>query len=946
MIKRRLVLFFCLFMFFSVIRAQQFGGIDPAISWRQIHNDTARIIFPAGMEKQASRVAAIVSSLGRMTLPTIGSHLHKIDIVFQNQTTISNGFVQLAPFRSEFELTASQNSFELGSLPWPVQLSIHEYRHVQQYNNYRVGLSKVFYYLFGESGQELANSLSIPNWFWEGDAVYQETLVSQQGRGRLPGFFNGYRSLWAAEKKYSWMKLRNGSLRDYTPDHYPLGYMLVAYGHEKYGNDFWKNTTGQAAAFRGFFYPLQKGIQRNASIDFETFRSQAISYFEETMKKNELKDSASVFAGSQLHFAADEEFPQFTDPFHVLYVKTTYKKVHEFRLRNILSGEEKKIATRSISLDNYFTYRNGKIVYATYESDHRWGWKDYSVIRILDLSTAMERRIYPGSKYFAPDISLDGKHIVVVQQDPQGGSHLLLLGAETGAVEKTLPNPEELFYTYPKFYNEDHILSAIRNKNAQMALGMIDRRDGSLQWITPFTPNVIGFPSIQHDTIYFSSSHNGQDQLFSFVGGNIYRANMSAFNQSTGNYQLQAEDNHYAWTAFTASGYKMMIIPRNELRWDPVSPEEWVEALTEQRISFAHNESADVLDHIPGASYQTTPYPVSAKLFNFHSWRPYVLDPDYTLSLVSENVLGTLKSEIFGTYNRNERSTAVGVDATYAGWFPWLDGGVDYTFNRNGLYRGKKIYWNELEAKTGFSIPLNFTSGKWYRQWQFGTDLVYNQPFFNGDYKSYQDSFSVKSFTYFNPFINFSNQSQKAMQQINPPWAQSVSMRYDRSIAQKNAQQFLASGYFYFPGAFQTHSLVLTAAYQQRDTGSAFQFTNSFPFSRGYSAENFREMYRFGVNYHIPLVYPDWGFGSMVYFLRIRANFFFDYTEAMDFYRTGSMFNQAYRSFGTEIYFDTKWWNQLPLSFGIRYSRLLDPDFEGRGPNQWELVLPITLLSN
>ena len=56
------------------------------------------------------------------------------------------------------------------------------------------------YYLFGEGGQALANSLSVPNWFWEGDAVYQETLVSDQGRGRLPYFFNGYRALWAGDK--------------------------------------------------------------------------------------------------------------------------------------------------------------------------------------------------------------------------------------------------------------------------------------------------------------------------------------------------------------------------------------------------------------------------------------------------------------------------------------------------------------------------------------------------------------------------------------------------------------------------------------------------------------------------------------------------------------------------------------------------------------------------
>ena len=42
--------------------------------------------------------------------------------------------------------------------------------------------------LFGENGRALANAAAIPDWFFEGDAVYNETLMSTQGRGRLPYF--------------------------------------------------------------------------------------------------------------------------------------------------------------------------------------------------------------------------------------------------------------------------------------------------------------------------------------------------------------------------------------------------------------------------------------------------------------------------------------------------------------------------------------------------------------------------------------------------------------------------------------------------------------------------------------------------------------------------------------------------------------------------------------
>src|SRR6201996_8440714 len=185
------------------LSAQQFGGNPPSLKWRQINTDTARIIFPIGLDSQAQQVAAIVHTLSHATLPTIGTTQHKINIVLQNQTIIPNGYVSLAPFRSEFQLTPEQNSFDLGSLPWQKTLAIHEYRHVMQYNNFRVGVSAGLYYLFGEGGQALANSLAVPNWFWEGDAVFQETLVSDQGRGGLPFFCNSFRALSADGRRYS-----------------------------------------------------------------------------------------------------------------------------------------------------------------------------------------------------------------------------------------------------------------------------------------------------------------------------------------------------------------------------------------------------------------------------------------------------------------------------------------------------------------------------------------------------------------------------------------------------------------------------------------------------------------------------------------------------------------------------------------------------------------------
>jgi hypothetical protein len=95
----------------------------------------------------------------------------------------------------------------------------------------------------------------------------------------LPHFLEAYPSLWQAGKNYSWMKLRNGSMKDYVPNHYHLGYLLVNYGREKYGADFWTKVTKDASAFKGLFYPFQAAIKNYAGIDYKTFRQQAFDSY-------------------------------------------------------------------------------------------------------------------------------------------------------------------------------------------------------------------------------------------------------------------------------------------------------------------------------------------------------------------------------------------------------------------------------------------------------------------------------------------------------------------------------------------------------------------------------------------------------------------------------------------------------------------------------------------
>ncbi len=493
-------LFFLLFTAASssIASAQQFGGNPPAIKWQQINTKAARVIFPRGLDSAAQEVARIVQQMNSLIEPTIGTKQKQVSIVLQNQTTISNAYVGLAPFRSEFFLTPEQNSLDVGSLPWPAQLAIHEFRHVQQYNNFNVGVSKVLHVLFGEGGQALGNELSVPNWFFEGDAVFNETLVSDQGRGRLPYFFNGYRALWADNKNYSWMKLRNGSYRDFTPDWYPTGYMLVSYGREKFGDDFWKNVTHDAAAYKGGLYPLQRAIKKYSGEDFAQFVSKGLDHF-----KNQFSaDSKQPSAGQ--HFLADEEYPSYVNDSTLIFMKTTYDHLPVFVKKT--GNKEKDISVRDFSLDNYFDYRKGQIVYATYRPDPRWGYRDYSELVLLDVASGKEKRISKNTKYFSPAFSSDGKTIVTVQVNPSGKCTLHLLHSTNGKLMKAFGNPDHLFYTYPKFYGDGKLIAAVRNPKGEMSLALVDISTEKMSYLLPFSYRPISFVRVSGEMVYFTDN--------------------------------------------------------------------------------------------------------------------------------------------------------------------------------------------------------------------------------------------------------------------------------------------------------------------------------------------------------------------------------------------------------------------------------------------------------
>jgi hypothetical protein len=925
-----------LFSFQIKLNAQRFGGNPPSLKWKQTTGKTSRVIFTPGFEDAAKRIAAITDVIASQKNGNLGKVSKPISIVIQPNPVVSNAYVGLAPWRSEFYAMPLQNSLQLGSTNWMDNLAIHEYRHVHQYSNFRKGLSKFAYIIAGEEGQALANAASIPDWFFEGDAVYTETQYLSQGRGRLPYFFDPFNAVWFGNKHYSFQKLRNGSLRDFIPDHYALGYMLVRYGYEKYGNEFWGKVTDDAVRFRGLTYPFQKAVKKYSGVDYKQFVASAIEAHRSTLSLTDTKNVEAAFNRVDNKRVVEYLYPSWVGEDSVVALRKAFNELPKWVIFS--NGKMNRLGVKDIGIDDYFTYENNQIAYTSYHPDLRWQWKEFNDVFIYDISNQVSNQITFKQRYFSPDLSSDGLKIASVHVNASSSSEIHVIDVAEKKLLKTFENKEKYFYSYPCFSSNNQLIYAIaRKKTGESGLVSIDVNSGTETVLSPFKNTPISLLRVKGQDLIFTLSNEKRNELWKYdLNENRFEVLSSA---QIGSYSgdINAAGTKVIYSKPTAEGEQLFVaqIEKNK----PAA--EISDAQLVQPVSST--EGIDEL--LKKTSYELTSiesYKKSTKPFNFHSWRPFYEQPEWSFTLYGQNLLNTVETSMKYVYNENEGSHRFGFNGAYGSLFPWIIGGTDYTFSRTFKDNTRNYKWNEWTGNVGLRLPLNFTRGKLFRNLELATQL-------NG-VKLVYDPKSVpllpnKWVTYASQQIIWSMQTQQALQHIYPKFAFATRITNKSAIGKTSANQLYFGSQLYLPGIGKNHSLVTAFSYQQRDTLKQYIFSNGFAMARGYEALDYPRMWKASFNYHMPLLYPDFGIANIVYFQRIRSNFFYD-AMWLKSLRTGVTTNL--RSTGAEIYFDTKWWNQQPVSFGVRYSHLLDVNKFTNKPNanRWEFVLPINLIPN
>ncbi len=725
-----ILLFLSISQLISQVPTNEIGVNPQGLKWKQINTEKVQVVFPEGQESDARRVADIVSYLWDYEGQDIGQLRSKISIFLHGHRVNSNGLVTVGPFRSEFYQTSPQMA---NSTSYLDLLTIHEYRHGQQFANATQGITKVVKSTLGSFAWGGMMALALPRWYFEGDAVVAETEHSATGRGRLPSFLMQYDALIEAGKNYNYEKAAAGSYRDFVPSWYPLGYHMLTYGKEKFGNDLWIDVAADAVRYKGLLTPFSRSLKKRTGLNTtglynETYASLSRKFNEKRspwksyMSPLVEKESSVVNYSSPLYFGNS-----------IIVSRASYNEIPAYYLIND-KGVKKKLVEHGRLTDAPFGTLSSdgrKVYWAELAFDARWSNREWSVIYEYDLLKDSKKQITKKSRLFAPAVNSKGTHIVAVSISEGQLHELAIVTLSEPSSPILIENPESYAISHPKWIDENNVLAVFSNSE-RSHLASIDIQTGKRIELTPSLPFQLSHPVYREGMIYFSAAYERVNNIYAIdIDGNnlqkITHSRIGAFQPN-----VSANGKNIVFTEFSADGYKVKTLDLNPSEFEDF--ELLVGAMEEKSAKDSHES---ILDDIPSNIYNIKKYSHLSGLINPHSLLADIDDQSAELTLRSDNKFNTMSIEAGARYDFNEDRWGYGIQMNYAEFYPILHAGISRRYraaellNFGGLTDTSVVFsnyiseWSENSVNVGLTIPYNFSKGNMNNNLQLRTDYIH-----------------------------------------------------------------------------------------------------------------------------------------------------------------------------------------------------------------------------
>lgn len=942
----RKLLYFFAFIIPLLSNAQYYDvGQDPAsVKWRQIKSDNFTIIYPVGFSKQAMHLANTLQYVREVGTKTLGHKPKHLTVILHNRTVVANAFSLWAPKRNEFFTCPPQNNY---AQDWMEQLATHEYRHITQMDMLNKGFTKVLSWVLGQQVTVAVLGLFVPMWFMEGDAVATETLITKSGRGRIPSFEMKVRAQVLGDKMYSYDKSVLGSYKDYVPDQYNFGYQMVAGARKKYGPQIWESAMNYTAKYPFLVIPYNIGLKKVSGLSkvklFEQIYSELDSCWKIQDAKTKLNTARSLTPDKQKIYT-NYKFPHYVSDSVILAEKSGMDDIARFVQ---ISGNKEKVihtpgfyAYESLSITktidpgnngeeknspNAYTTDNLSItknflVWAERKFDPRWSLRDYSVIVTRDIKTGKTRQITHKTRYFAPYLFPDAQKIAAVEVDENNNCAMVILDSKKGDVIKKFKAPENTQYLTPSVSDDGRHIVAVRFNEQGKTIVFVSPYDGSEKVMLKPAYDEITNPILYKNYLFFNGVYSGIDNVFAMdtLTGKVFQVTSARF--GAGDIDISPNGKKMVYASYTPDGYQILESDFDPASWLPI---EEVKDFSVQLYKSIIGQESGLVDsvNIPNNIYPDKPYHKWQHLFNPHSWAPVSINSSNIsfqpgVSVMTQNMLSTMIGTLGYEYQYNDKIGKYYANLSYRAWYPVFD--VAYSYGEDVYYDKinedltNKYTWKTSDLKLQASLPLTFTIGHYI---QFIDPAIAVRNLNTFDVPVIPNTTVIDHYQAMTYSFSAFNQVKSVERDMRPRWGQDFSFQYKHTPFSGTdfGSVMKLQGSLLFPGIGRHHSLMLTGGMQKKTDGD-LSFSDILQYPRGYHDQENNDITLLSASYKLPLLYPDLKIGSLFYFKRLKADFFYDYAKG-----TNPGVVTEYNSTGVELTTDMNVFRFLfPVDVGVR----------------------------
>ncbi len=938
----------CIFLLINLQGFCQYSstGQDPASTqWRQIRTSRYTLIFPEPFEKKAQYLANIMDVLCRNETTTLSARVPRIPVILHTQSVISNGLTAWAPKRIELYTCPPQQTY---AEEWLEQLAVHEYRHAVQISKINRGFSRALYYIFGEQITGGILGLYVPAWFLEGDATVTETSMTRTGRGRSALFESTLRAQVVEKGVYPYDKATLGSYKTFTPDAYSLGYYLVGQSRKKYGPELWNTAVDKVAKYPFMVVPFNSGIRKITGMWKTKLYKQSLAELDSAWQQQLVATHHPVLRTitkiDPKNYAVYNH-PILLNDSTIIADKSSMDDVDRFVLIDRKTGKERILLTPCKHINGTTSIGGDYLLWTESEDDVRWSNRDYAEIRMFNFRTKKQQELTTDSRYFAPVISPDGSRVAAVCISEVNQCSIDILEVPSGKRTGRFPIPGYGQAITPNWSPDaSRIIFTLLTEYGE-TVATLDPGTGKISHLIPFSYNEFTGPAFFfRQYIIYSVDHSGIEDIYAMdtISSNIFKVTSSRF--ASFDPDFTSDKKNMICSDYTSDGLMVVEIPVDTATWTPLHlvdnhSYKLYDALSAQetgniqdsvriRNIFKMNSSDDYSlekDTIGGKLYSSRKYSKILNLFNPHSWAPVSFDVSNLLfnpgvMVLSQNTLSTMFAGAGWEYDINEQTGKFYTSLVYKGLYP------EFTFrfdigNRSAYAQDNdssqtyRFTWQETNFKVYAGIPWNFSHGRFSRYCQpsIGTALtgIKHNASTPGNFMTGW----IQTMDYRLTASQYLHSNQK---DVYPRFGQSIDFSYRNSPFGGNdiGSVLALAGNLYVPGFIRHHGIWIYAGYQKRwdEDVQYYLFSNRIAYPRGYNNVYDVGLLSISINYKLPLFYPDFSFGSVIYLKRLKLNLYYDWAKGKN-----KGYINEYQSMGGELTADFHLLRfVLPIEMGMR----------------------------